>query len=130
VFGPLWRLPLRQPTELGVDWLGDSNGCYHREDNKSKPGPREVPGRAAAVQGEYCRGSSGDHAEDWHHRIHPKQRSSEINRVLIDWHSPPQIGSLDSEDQNSTGPEATEDQHDPGTDLCDCHALCLHLALG
>src|SRR6478752_3590359 len=28
-FGPLRRLPLGQPTELGVDRLGDSNGCHH-----------------------------------------------------------------------------------------------------
>src|SRR5262249_27798868 len=51
------------------------------------------------------------------------------NRVLVDWHSAKQIGSLDSENQNSTGPEATGDQHNPGDDLCDCHALRLHLAL-
>jgi hypothetical protein len=49
------------------------------------------------LQGEYCRGDSGDHAEDRHHRIHPKQGPPEINRVLVDGHSPPQIGSLDSE---------------------------------
>ena len=73
VFGPLRRLPLWQPTELGIDWLGDSNGCHHHERNRSKPGPREAPGGAAALQGEYHRGSSGDYAEDWHHRIHPKQ---------------------------------------------------------
>jgi hypothetical protein len=44
MFGPLRRLPLGQPTELGVDRLGDSNGRHHHEHNKSKPGPREVPG--------------------------------------------------------------------------------------
>jgi hypothetical protein len=66
-------------------------------------------------------------AEDWHHRIYPKQRPPEINRVLVDWHSPPQIGSLDSENKNSTGPEATGDQHNPGADLRDCHALHLRM---
>src|SRR6516225_10242769 len=106
VFGPFRHLPLGQPAELGVDRLGGSNGRHHHEHNKSKPGPRETPGGAAALQGEYRRGGSGDHAEDWHHRIHPKQRPPEINRVLFDWHSPPQIGSLDSENQNSTGPKA------------------------
>jgi hypothetical protein len=85
--------------------------------------------RRRCAVGEYCRRGSGDLAEDWHHRIHPKQRPPEINRVLVDWHSMPQIGSLDSENQNSTGPEATGDQHNPGADLCDCHALQLHLAL-
>ena len=129
VFGPLRRLPLGQPTELGVDRLGDSNGRHHHEQNKSKPGPRETPGGATALQGEYCRAGSGDHAEDWHHRIQPKQRSPKIDHVLVDWHSLPQIGSLDSEKQNSTGPEARGDQHNPGADLCDCHALHLHLAL-
>jgi hypothetical protein len=44
----------------------------------------------------------------------------------VDWHSPLQIGSLDSENQNSTGPEATGDEHNPGADLCHCHALHLH----
>ena len=73
VFGPLRRLPLGQPTELGVDRLGDSNGRHHHEHNKYKPGPCEALGGAAAVQGEYCRSDSGDHAEDWHHRIRPKQ---------------------------------------------------------
>src|SRR6516225_6876265 len=52
VFGPLRRLPLGQPTELGVDRLGDSNGRHHNEHNKSKPDPREAPGGAAALQGE------------------------------------------------------------------------------
>jgi hypothetical protein len=117
VFGPLRHLPLGQPAELGVDRLGDSNGRHHHEHNKYKPGSREAPGGAAALQGEYHRGRSGDHAEDWHHRIHPKQRPPEINRVLFDWHSPPQIGSLDSEKQNSAGPKATGDQHNPGADL-------------
>jgi hypothetical protein len=37
VFGPLRRLPLGQPTELGVDRLGDGNGRHHHEHNKSKP---------------------------------------------------------------------------------------------
>jgi hypothetical protein len=130
VFGPLRRLPLGQPTEPRVDRFGDSNGRHHHEHNKSKPGPREATSGAASLQGEYCRGGSGNHAEDWHHGIHPKQRPPEINRVLLDWHSPPEIGSLDSENQNSAGPEATGDEHNPGADLCNCHALHLHLALG
>jgi len=58
-----------------------------------------------------------------------RKRPSEIDHILVDWHSPPQIGSLDGENQNSTGPEATGDQHNPGADLCDCHAVRLHLAL-
>jgi hypothetical protein len=62
VCGPLRRLPLGQPTELGVDRLGDSNGGHHHEHNKSKPGLREAPGGAAALQGEYCRGGFGVHA--------------------------------------------------------------------
>ena len=43
MFSPWRHLPLWQPTELGVDRLGDSNGRHHHEHHKSKPCPREAP---------------------------------------------------------------------------------------